>query len=78
MQGLGFGRAMCGIEGEARFGKRATIRREARRPLGVTTRKCSECPVRMNNARTHPASNEGFSRNGLSRPGAGCASSVQM
>lgn len=47
-------------------------------PIGVTTRKCSERPVRANNAGTHAASSEGFSRSGLSRPGAGCASSVQM
>jgi hypothetical protein len=31
---------------------------------GVTTRKCSECPVRMNIRRTYAASIDGFSRSG--------------
>jgi len=32
--------------------------------LGVTTRKCSDCPVCLNNQGIHAASIEGFSRSG--------------
>jgi colanic acid/amylovoran biosynthesis glycosyltransferase len=35
---------------------------------GVTTRKCSDCPVRMNIRRTYAASIDGFSRSGRSGP----------
>ena len=46
-------------------------------PFGVRTRKCSGRPVRANGCRTHAASSDGRSRNGLSRPGSGWASAAQ-